>query len=146
MRTPYRIHARQVSHRGIPTVQSRRPTVQKVGRMVGRETKKLRNIPKKSGARLASPQPRPASPVNGAGGITGCRNDSRPKKSFQQGRTFFQFFREGGGWTTKLWGSDGVDRPPMGPRRTRNVTADCGDIGRSRALADFRRRGVRAGS
>jgi hypothetical protein len=31
---------------------------------------------KKSRARPASPRSRPTSPVNGAGGITGCRNDS----------------------------------------------------------------------
>jgi len=33
-------------------------------------------VAEKSRARLASPQPRPTSPVNGAGGITGCRNDA----------------------------------------------------------------------
>jgi hypothetical protein len=32
---------------------------------------------RKSRARLASPQPRPTAPVNGAGGITGCRDDSQ---------------------------------------------------------------------
>ena len=34
------------------------------------------NCRQKSRARLASPQPRPASPVNGAGGMTGCRDDA----------------------------------------------------------------------
>jgi hypothetical protein len=47
---------------------------------------------KKSGARLASPQPRPASPVNGAGGITGFRNDAQAKKSFQPGCIYFLIF------------------------------------------------------
>src|SRR4029077_17420014 len=37
----------------------------------------------KSRARLASPQPRPTSPVNGAGGITGCRDDAQSPESFR---------------------------------------------------------------
>jgi VIT1/CCC1 family predicted Fe2+/Mn2+ transporter len=41
-------------------------------RMVGRKEKYGSISAEKVGARLASPQPRPASPVNGAGGITGC--------------------------------------------------------------------------
>jgi len=35
-----------------------------------------------SGTPLASPQRRPASPVNGAGGTTGCTDDSQARKSF----------------------------------------------------------------
>ncbi|MGC2178792.1 MAG: hypothetical protein WA650_11265, partial [Bradyrhizobium sp.] len=46
----------------------------------------------KSGARLASPQPRPTSPVNGAGGITGCGKDARAERSFQPRITFFELF------------------------------------------------------
>ena len=42
----------------------------------------------KSRARLASPQPRPTSPVNGAGGITGCRDDSKPPESFPGPQNF----------------------------------------------------------
>src|SRR6476660_9959228 len=38
----------------------------------------LQSIRKKSSARPASPRSRPTSPVNGAGGITGCREDSEP--------------------------------------------------------------------
>ena len=44
----------------------------------------------KSRARLASPQPRPASPVNGAGGITGCRNYAQPRKSFPPPTNIFR--------------------------------------------------------
>jgi hypothetical protein len=47
---------------------------------------------KNLGARLASPQPRPASPVNGAGGITGCGNDAQAFGSFQLSLAFFQIF------------------------------------------------------
>jgi hypothetical protein len=36
----------------------------------------------KSRARLASPQPRPTSPVDGAGGMTGCHDDASPAESF----------------------------------------------------------------
>jgi len=43
----------------------------------------------KSRARLASPQPRPTSPVNGAGGITGCRNDAKPPGLVPRSRIFF---------------------------------------------------------
>jgi len=49
----------------------------KVGRLVGRSSYFLRLLEQKSRARLASPQSRPTSPVNGAGGITGCRDDSQ---------------------------------------------------------------------
>jgi len=68
---------------------------------------------KKSRARLASPQPRPASPVNGAGGITGCGDDAQVQKSFQPGSAFFEFFLKRGGAATKPWGLSGVDRPPQ---------------------------------
>jgi hypothetical protein len=51
-----------------------------------------RKFLKKLGARLASPQPRPASPVNGAGGITGCGKDAQAFGSFQPGPAFFQIF------------------------------------------------------
>jgi hypothetical protein len=40
------------------------------------------NPGQKSRARLASPQPRPTSPVDGAGGLTGCHDDARRQKSF----------------------------------------------------------------
>src|SRR5437879_278937 len=65
----------------ILTVQSRRPAVPKVGRMVGRLSHFCRNYGKKSRARLASPQPRPTSPVNGAGGLTGCRDSAAPTQT-----------------------------------------------------------------
>ena len=42
----------------------------------------------KSKARLASPQSRPTSPVNGAGGITGCSNDSDHPGSFRSVQIF----------------------------------------------------------
>jgi hypothetical protein len=35
----------------------------------------------------------PASPVNGAGGITGCGKDAQVLGSFQPGSLFFGFFR-----------------------------------------------------
>src|SRR5579859_7216449 len=35
----------------------------------------------------------PQSPVNGAGGITGCEYDAQSKGSFQSGPLFFGFFR-----------------------------------------------------
>jgi hypothetical protein len=47
---------------------------------------------KKSRARLASPQPRPTSPVNGAGGITGCRDDAQAPESFQPPMIFSKYF------------------------------------------------------
>jgi hypothetical protein len=49
----------------------------------------LADILQKSRARLASPQPRPTSPVNGAGGITGCWKDARAPESFPSPRIFF---------------------------------------------------------
>jgi hypothetical protein len=57
--------------------------------------------PQKLGARLASPQPRPASPVNGAGGITGCWDDSRRKRTFRTVVIFFKIFNVRDGETTK---------------------------------------------
>jgi hypothetical protein len=47
------------------------------------------NSRKKSRARPASPRSRPTSPVNGAGGITGCFDDSEAPKSFQPVQNFF---------------------------------------------------------
>src|SRR5882757_2593981 len=44
--------------------------------MEAKKAKIDNNIDEKSRARPASPRSRPTSPVNGAGGITGCRNDS----------------------------------------------------------------------
>jgi hypothetical protein len=64
----------------------------KVGRLVGRKQKFVLISAEKFGAQLASPQPRPASPVNGAGGITGCGNDAQARGSFQPGLVFFGFF------------------------------------------------------
>jgi hypothetical protein len=43
----------------------------------------------KSRARPASPRSRPTSPVNGAGGITGCRDDSDATESFQSAQNIF---------------------------------------------------------
>jgi hypothetical protein len=43
----------------------------------------------KSKARPASPRSRPTSPVNGAGGITGCRNDSEAPGVVPGSKTFF---------------------------------------------------------
>jgi hypothetical protein len=76
----------------------------------GAETKKLRKIGKKIGARLASPQPRPASPVNGAGGITGCTDDAQAQGSFQR-EGIFSFFCAGGVGSAKPWGFGGVVCP-----------------------------------
>jgi hypothetical protein len=47
-------------------------------------------VEKKSRARLASPQPRPTSPVNGAGGITGCQYDAQASESFPGLDYFFR--------------------------------------------------------
>src|ERR1700728_4879783 len=44
---------------------------------------------KKSRARLASPQPRPTSPVNGAGGMTGCRENAAVSKIVPDHQDFF---------------------------------------------------------
>src|SRR6266436_6686937 len=49
-----------------------------VGRVVGRKIAFPQISGEKSRARPASPRSRPTSPVNGAGGITGCRDDSEP--------------------------------------------------------------------
>jgi len=54
---------------------------------------------KKQGA-AASPQPRPTSPVDGAGGLTGCHNDAQGQKSFLLAQNIF----------TRL-----VDRPVLEP-------------------------------
>jgi hypothetical protein len=40
------------------------------------------------GAPLASPQQRPASPVNGAGGTTGCHEDAQARESFPETENF----------------------------------------------------------
>jgi hypothetical protein len=74
--------------------------------MVGRQEQFGSISAEKSRARLASPQPRPASPVNGAGGITGCQKDSQPKRSFQPGGAFFSDFfasRQRGHETFVVW-------------------------------------------
>ena len=62
---------------------------------------------KKSRARLASPQPRPTSPVNGAGGITGCRDDAQAPRVVPATANFF---------STRL-----SDRPILEPRGSRRV-------------------------
>jgi hypothetical protein len=45
---------------------------------------------KESRAQLASPQPRPTSPVNGAGGMTGCYDYAQALRSFLLPGTFFR--------------------------------------------------------
>ena len=82
--------------------------------MVGRKEKFGSISAEKLGARLASPQPRPASPVNGAGGITGCGNDAQAFGSFQPGPAFFQIFSRPifvpeMAYFEKPWASDRVD-------------------------------------
>jgi hypothetical protein len=47
---------------------------------------------KKSRVRPASPRSHPTSPVNGAGGITGCRDDSEPPESFPRPENIFKYF------------------------------------------------------
>jgi hypothetical protein len=53
----------------------------------------------KSRARLASPQPRPTSPVNGAGGKTGCQDYADAPDLFRTPPNFFipppDFLRHG---------------------------------------------------
>ena len=71
----------------LAAVELIRPVRKRGGWWGGKQ--KLNFPPNKIGARLASPQPRPASPVNGAGGITGCGYDSRAQRSFQQAAVFF---------------------------------------------------------
>jgi len=61
----------------------------KVGRMVGRYGDSGSISAEKSRARLASPQPRPTSPVDGAGGLTGCHNDAQGQKSFLLAQNIF---------------------------------------------------------
>ena len=65
-----------------------------VGRLVGgakqlAEPSNSLKFPKKSRARPASPRSRPTSPVNGAGGITGCFDDSEAPEWFQRLQNFF---------------------------------------------------------
>jgi hypothetical protein len=123
----------------------------KVGRLVGRKEKFGSISAEKLGARLASPQPRPASPVNGAGGITGCGNDAQAFGSFQPALAFFQIFSRqflclkwlilrNFGVSTAL-----IRDQQVTDRGTRNVTAHNGDIGRHRPGADFGRSSVRLG-
>jgi hypothetical protein len=108
---------------------------------------------KKSRARLASPQPRPTSPVNGAGGITGCWKDARAPSVVPVLRIFFR---------TRL--SDSPRREPgcsarvvsmvaMGrwtDRRAHYATAIQGNFHWSfecnRGFADIRRRPVCIGT
>src|SRR5260370_34995476 len=70
-----RVLAKRLAGRG-------QPACSKVGRGVGRESRNEQNVRLKSRARLASPQSRPTAPVNGAGGMTGCRNDAQAPDSF----------------------------------------------------------------
>ena len=58
-------------------------------------------IAKKSRARPASPRPRPTSPVNGAGGKTGCRDDSGAPR-LVPGRHKFFYTRLSDGSAAKL--------------------------------------------
>ena len=50
----------------------------------------LQGLEQKSRARPASPRSRPTSPVNGAGGITGCRDDSEAPESVPAVQKFFR--------------------------------------------------------
>ena len=50
--------------------------------------RKINRMINKSRARLASPQPRPTSPVNGAGGKTGCQDDAQAT-AFVPGTQYF---------------------------------------------------------
>ena len=86
-------HARKLAveaaRGGLSQSHAWRFTTRRWGGWWGIISQNLRKPKQKSRARLAPPQPRPTSPVNGAGGITGCRNDSQAPGEFQSVEFFF---------------------------------------------------------
>ena len=104
--------------------------------MVGRQ-RRLAKSPqiKKSRARLASPQPRPTSPVNGAGGMTGCRDyaqsprtRSRRRKIFLRTRLSDRRIREPAGSGSRCvlrspWGEGTTDMSQIIQRNFRRDSA-----------------------
>jgi hypothetical protein len=91
----------------------------KVGRLVGRKEKFGRISAEKVGARLASPQPRPAIAGQWGRGDNRLRDDAPAKRSFQRPRAFFQvfvatFFSWPDEKPRNLCGFDRVNDPPTG--------------------------------
>ena len=60
--------------------------------MVGRQAEILLYLREKNRGAAGITTAAPRTPVNGAGGITGCTNDARPWRSFQPAIAFFAFF------------------------------------------------------
>src|SRR6266436_5046000 len=74
----------------VPQARSRRADpISKGGADGGAVEAALLDFRRKSRARLASPQPRPTSPVNWGRGITGCRDDAQAPGLVPALRIFF---------------------------------------------------------